>query len=120
MLLDADGEETQNVLVEALLPFDLGQGCRRGIDIHEREMRLAILAHPKGEGLDAPILGLGDRSSHLINDALELRRQFFDLLRADVLARDINMLVERHRPFPPFKPIPALSPSSPSGKARTL
>ena len=57
-----------------------------------------------------------------LDDALELRGQFLDLLRADVLARKIDVLIERHEmPFPCcLSLVPAPSPSSPSGKARML
>src|ERR1035437_978946 len=60
VLLDADGNVAQNLFIEPLLPFDLGERSRRRIHVHQREMRLAVLVHPVGEGLYAPLLDLGD------------------------------------------------------------
>ena len=59
MLVDAHGEVTQDVLVEPLQPFDLVDRGGAGLDIHQGEMRLAVLAQAVGEGFDAPLLDLG-------------------------------------------------------------
>src|SRR5580693_4512079 len=59
-------------------------------------MRLAIFAHTIGEGLHAPLLHLRDLASHLLDDALELTRKLFNLLRAGVLAREKHMFIKRH------------------------
>ncbi len=100
-LVDAHREVAQHIFVEPLLPLDLVDHGRRRVEVHERVMRLAVLAQPIGEGLDAPLLELGDLAAHLLDDALELGGQFFDLLRADVLARQEDVFVERHgMPFP--------------------
>ncbi len=99
--LDAHREVAQHFFVEPLLPLDLVDHGRRRIEIHEREVRLAVLAQPIGEGLDAPLLELGDLAAHLLDDALEMVGQFFDLLRADVLARHEDVFIEGHgMPFP--------------------
>src|SRR5262245_64986333 len=80
-------------------------------------MRLAVLTQTVGEGLNAPLLGLGDLAPHLFDDGLELGGQFFDLLRAGVLAREEDVFVEWHpMPFPCSLLHPARSPSSPFGK----
>jgi hypothetical protein len=52
----------------------------------------------------------------LFDDALELCGQFIDLLRADVLARKVDVFIKRHcgMPFLFQFPRPAQSPSSPS------
>src|SRR5580704_7481909 len=44
--IDPDGKITQNVLVEALQPFDLVDDGRRPIDIHQGEMGFAVLTQP--------------------------------------------------------------------------
>ena len=93
MRLDADGEIAQHVFVQALLALDLVQRGRRRIDIEQRQVRLAVLAHAVGERLQAPIFVLGDLAAHLPDDAGQLRGQFFDLLRAQVLARQIDVFV---------------------------
>src|SRR6202167_6831783 len=63
-------------------------------------MCFAVLAEPVGERFYAPIFGLFDRSAEPFDDALQLRGQFLDLLRAGVLARKIDVFVQRHEcPF---------------------
>src|SRR5215472_3244753 len=59
-------------------------------------MRLPIFAQAVGERLDAPIFGLLDRPAESLDDAFQLSGQFIDLLRAGVLAREINVFIERH------------------------
>src|SRR4029077_13792291 len=121
VLLDPDGEVAQHVFVEAFEPLDLVDRGRRCIDVHEGEMRLPVLAQPVRQRFDAPIFVFGDGSAETLDDAFQLCGQFLDLLRAGVLARKIDVLVERHEcPFlMPSRASPP-SPSSPSGKARML
>ena len=47
----------------------------------------------KFRDLHAPVFVLGDLATQLLDDAGELRGQFLDLLRADVLAREIDVFV---------------------------
>ncbi len=56
MRLDLDRERAQDVLVEAHLALHLLDGRRRGIDVHEREVRLAVLLDAVGQGLQTPVL----------------------------------------------------------------
>jgi hypothetical protein len=50
-----------------------------------------------------------------------LRGQILGLLRADVLAREIDVFVQWHGvPFLKFRPPPGAKPFEPFGKARTL
>src|SRR5258708_6887957 len=72
MLVHANGDVAQHILVEPLLALDLVERGRRRLDVEQREMRLAVLAHPIRQGLDAPLLELGDLAAHLLDDALEL------------------------------------------------
>ena len=117
MRLDPDGEIAQDVFVETLQPFDLVDRRRRRVEVHQREMRLAVLAQPVGEGLHAPIFGLLDRSAEAFDDALQLRGQFLDLLRAGVLARKIDVFIERHGcPFLICLARPGAKPLEPFGK----
>src|SRR5262249_47443884 len=78
----------------------------------------AVLAQAVGERFDAPLLELADLAAHLLDDAFELGGEFFDLLRAHVLAREEDVFIEWHgMPFPPSIMLhPARSPSSPFGK----
>src|SRR6266436_5990227 len=59
-------------------------------------MRFAILVHAVGERTHAPVFGLGDLAAGLLDNAGHLGGQFLDLLGARILAREKNMLVERH------------------------
>src|SRR5262249_24209985 len=117
VLVHPNREVAQHILADPLLPLDLVEGGRRRVDIEQGEMRLAVLTQTVGEGLNAPLLGLGDLAPHLFDDGLELGGQFFDLLRAGVLAREEDVFVEWHpMPFPCSLLHPARSPSSPFGK----
>src|SRR5262249_50582081 len=101
VLVHPNCDVAQHFLAEPLLSLDLLEGGRRRIDIEQGEMRLAVLAQTVGEGLHAPLLGLGDLATHLFDDGLELGGQCFDLLRAGVLAREEDVFVEWHpMPFP--------------------
>jgi hypothetical protein len=96
VFLDPYGQVAQDLFVETLKPLDLVDRRRRRVDVHEGEMGLTVLSQAIGEGLYAPIFGFGDRSAEPFNDALQLRSQFLHLLRAGVLARKIDVFVERH------------------------
>ncbi len=57
-------------------------------------MCLAVLADAEGERLDAPVFGIADElAAEALDDALESGRHFLDLLRAQILARQIDVLV---------------------------
>src|SRR6516164_7187791 len=117
VLVHPNREVAQHILADPLLSLDLVEGGRRRVDIEQGEMRLAVLTQTVGEGLHAPLLGLGDLAPHLFDDGLELGGQFFDLLGAGVLAREEDVFVEWHSmPFPCSLLHPARSPSSPFGK----
>src|SRR5581483_8715776 len=96
VLLDPDGQVAQDLFIEPLQPLDLIDRRRWRVDVHQGEMRLAVLAQAVGERFDAPRFSLGDGAAEALDDALELRGQFLDLLRAGVLARKIDVFVERH------------------------
>src|SRR5262249_37480161 len=101
---------------DALLALDLDHGGRRGVDIHQREVRLAVLAHAVGQGLDAPVLGLGDLAAEPLDHALVLGGELIDLLRRQVLARQEDVFVQWHvLPFR-LRLGPAPSPSCPCGR----
>src|SRR6185369_1901942 len=75
---------------------------RRGrrIDVEQREVRLAVLADAEVQRLHAPVFVLGDLATEAFDDRSELLGHVFDLLRADVLARKIDVLIKRHEmPF---------------------
>src|SRR5262245_6737863 len=121
VLVDAHREVAQDILVEALLPFDLGKRRRGRVDIHEGEMRLAVLAQAVAERLEAPVLGFADAAAHLFNDSLELGGQLVDLLRRHVLTRQVHVFIKRHESaFPRLCRRSGAKPLEPFGKARTL
>ena len=82
-----------SVFVEPLLALDLVERGRRRVDIEQRHVRLAVLADAIVEGLHPPIFGLSDLAARLGDDAGQLRGQFLDLLRAQILARKIDVFV---------------------------
>ena len=96
VLFDPDRQITQHILVEPLEPLDFIDRGRRSIDVHQSEMRLAVFAQPIGQGFHAPGFGLGHRPAQSFDHTLQMRRQFFHLLRAGVLARKVDVLIERH------------------------
>ena len=59
-------------------------------------MGLAALLDLVGEALEAPVFGLGDLAPAFGDDVGILLRQRFDLRLGNVLARQENMLVQRH------------------------
>src|SRR5262245_24535549 len=121
VLVDAHREIAQDILVEALLALDLGQRRGRRIDVHEGEMRLAILAQAVAQRFEAPVFGLAERAAHLFDDALELGGQLIDLLRRHVLTRQVHVLIEWHETAFPFScRRSGAKPLEPFGKARTL
>src|SRR5260370_34885342 len=86
-------------------------------------MRFAVLSQPIGQRLYAPLLGLCDLSSHLLNHPFELRRELFDLLRAGILARQEDVFIEWHADaFPLSSCSPGAKPFQPLflGKAPML
>jgi hypothetical protein len=99
--LDADREIAQHIFVETFLSLDLVKCRGRSIDVKQRHVRFAVLANAVGEGLQAPILVLCDLATHLSDYPGQLRGQFLNLLRAQVLARKVDVFVQRHEmPFP--------------------
>ena len=92
-LVDANGEIAQHVFVDALLALDLHDRGRRGIKVEQREMRLAVLVDAEVQRLHAPVFVLGDLATQTFDDGGELLGQVLDLLRADVLARQIDVFV---------------------------
>ena len=59
-------------------------------------MPLAILLDAIGKSAQAPIFLLFDFAALAFDDGLEVGRKCIDLLRADILARDQEMLVKSH------------------------
>ena len=96
MLVDADGEEADHVLVDVRLALQLGDRRRRGVEVQRDVMRLAVLGDPVGEAAQAPGLGLHDLPAIVFDDLGGVFRERIDLGLSQVLAREENMLVERH------------------------
>ncbi|VTZ49718.1 hypothetical protein MPC4_190031 [Methylocella tundrae] len=116
---DADGQEADDVFVDAALALHLGDGGWRGVNVQKREMGLTILFDAIGEGLYAPVFDLLDLAAEAFDDRSELLGQGFHLLGGNILTSKINMLVESHFHCLSLRGrgAPAQSPSSP-GKAR--
>ena len=90
---DLDGEVAQHLGREAHTPLHFGHGRGRGIDVEQREVRLAALLDLVGEAFDAPVLALGDLAATLLDEVGEFFGQRLDLSVRDVLARQEDMLV---------------------------
>ena len=69
---------------------------RRCIDIEQRIMGLAVLLDLERQGLQAPVLGLGDLALACLDHIGEFLGQRLDLCLRHVLTRKEHMLVERH------------------------
>ena len=63
-------------------------------------MALAVLLDAVGEAAKAPIFLLLDLAAFAFDDGFEVGGERVDRLRADILARDQEMLVKSHVPFP--------------------
>src|SRR5262245_328558 len=61
VLVDAHGEEADDIGREPHLTLELVYGVMRGIDVDQRIMRFAVLLDAERERLQAPIFGLADR-----------------------------------------------------------
>src|SRR4051812_14671625 len=96
VLVDADRHVTDDVLVDLGLALELGDDAGRSFEIEHHVMTLAVLGDAVGEGAQAPGLGLGDRAAVRFDDVGGGFRQRVDLGLGEVLARDEDMLVERH------------------------
>src|SRR4051812_33734922 len=113
VLVDAHRQRPQHVFREALLPLDLGQRGGGRIELEQREVRLAVLADAERKRLDAPVFRIADElATEAFDDALECGRHLLDLLRAQILARQIDVFVQWHgNAFPLCVARPAPSPS---------
>jgi hypothetical protein len=97
--LDANGHETQHILVDAHRAFHFVHGRRRGVDVEHDVMALAVFAHTIGQALETPIFALGDAAAPLGKGFGKLVGQGFDLGGRHILTDDENVLVERHPEF---------------------
>src|SRR5207247_6514273 len=105
MLVDANGEEADHVLVDVRLALELGDRGGRSIEVQRDVMRLAVLGDAIGEGAQAPGFGLHDLPAIVIDDLGSVFRERIDLSLGKVLTREENMLVERHVSSSFFWPI---------------
>src|SRR4029079_1591083 len=95
-LVDADGEETDDVFVDRHRALQLLDGSRRGIDVEQGVVTLAVLLDAIGEGTQAPVLLLGDGATEPGDQVGELGGQGLHLRRRDVLTRNEDILIECH------------------------
>ena len=96
MGVDADGHEADDVLVEAHLALHLLDGRRRGVDVHQRVIGLAVLVDAIGQGLQTPVLDLRDLAAASFQNATQVFDQLIDLLVRDILTRKEDVLVKSH------------------------
>src|SRR5690349_20741946 len=96
MFIDLDGEEADDILVDVRLALELGDRSGRRVDVEHHVMRLAVLRDAISEAAKAPGLRLGDLPAIVFDDLGGVFRERIDLGLCEVLAREENMLVERH------------------------
>jgi hypothetical protein len=96
VLVDADGQEADDIGREPHLPLELGDSRVRRVDVQELVMCLAVLLDAVREGLEAPIFGLADRAAILLEDGAEALHKGLDLLGRDILACQEYLLIKRH------------------------
>src|SRR3984893_14419532 len=92
----ADCHEADDIFVDTHLPFHFGERGGRGIDIQKREMCLAVLLDPVGQGFHSPIFHFLDFATEGFDDSFELRRERLHLLGGNILTRQIDVLVKSH------------------------
>jgi len=93
VLVHLDGERAQDVLVEAHLTLHLLHGGGRCLDVHQREVRLAVLVDAVAEGLEPPVFGTADGAATFGEHGLVLLDEFVDSLTGHVLADQEHGLV---------------------------
>ena len=93
MLVDADGQEADDVFVDVGLALELGDGGRGRVDIEHHVMRLAVLGDAVSEAAQAPGFGLDHRAAIVGEDLGGVFRERIDLGLGEVLTREENMLV---------------------------
>ena len=119
VLVDAHGDEADHVFVEAELTLELDDRRRRRVDVHQREIGLAVLLDAEGEGFQAPGFDLGDRAAVGGDEGLERFGQRLDLLaRSRPGAPDRYARREPWRAFPSSFGSSRAEPFEPVGKAR--
>src|SRR5262249_41059396 len=117
VLVDAHGQVADHVFGEPLLPLDLGQRRRRRVELEHGEVGFAVLANAERKRLDAPVFGVGDElAAEAFDDALEAGRHLLDLLRAQVLARQIDVFIQWHANASPLLARSGAKPLVPFGK----
>ena len=99
MLVDADGEETDDVFVDRGLTLEFGHGRAGRVDREHHEVRLAVLRDTICELLETPGLGTNDRTFIVLDDLRRALRQGIDLRLGEILTREEDMLVMSHVVF---------------------
>jgi len=123
VLLDADRQVAQDVLVDALQALDLEpwrpKGRRRSSAL---KCALRFFAHPVVRVLTPQYSDLAIFAAQLLDHTLVLGGELFNLLCGQILPRQEDVFVEWHgMPFRCAWPAPARRPFVPCfGKARKL
>src|SRR6185369_6909875 len=83
VLVDADGDEADDVGREAHAALHLGNRRRRCVEVHERVVRLAVLLDLERDGLETPIFCFADLAAAFGDDVAVFFRQRLDLRLTD-------------------------------------
>ena len=93
MLIDAQGEETEDIVMEFHLALHFCDGGVGGLDIEQHIVPFAVLFDLISEIAQPPIFGFGDISALFGDGGAELLDERLRALRRDVLASDKNVFV---------------------------
>ena len=99
MLVDLHGEDAHHVVVDAHPELHLPHSRRGGVGFHEGVVALAVLVDLVGHRLEAPVFAVDDLAAVFGEDLSEALDEALGLGAGQVLARDEDMLVERHAVF---------------------
>ncbi|KAG5729474.1 hypothetical protein E4T56_gene20938, partial [Termitomyces sp. T112] len=97
--IDANGDEADDVLVDADLTLQLGGDAGGGFNVEHHKVSLAVALDLVGEVLETPGFGLGDLAPVGFNDLGGGGGQRINLRLAQILAGQEHVLIESHGSF---------------------
>ena len=95
-IVDAHGQEPEDVGGNPHLALHLGDSLVRCLDVEKRVVRAAVFLDLVSGGLQTPIFGLTDLAAKLFDDGFIGVHKPCNLLRRDILARKEGMLIAWH------------------------
>ena len=102
MLVDADGQETDDIFVDPGLALEFQNNAAWCIETQHDIMCLAVLLDLVGERTQAPGFGQNDLSFIGFNNFGGFLRKSINLRLAQILSRKEDMLIHWHAIIPSF------------------